>query len=280
MINDAVKWNVGITKLGGFMQFRRPPFEEDAVAELNGIITLLEEASEEDLSHFKIPPDKLKPRVISAQRISYSGRPGRVQYADKKYCEEDYFRSQLASLAGYVKLIRGHKTMDRANPYDALPDYQLEEMMINRKLKPKRVIDGRGEQWVWDRAHAIAELMKSDNPTAPPSVSNVFNINDSNFIHSSPGASITQTLASKNEELQKLLAELKQFSAATGLPPESRSQINVDIGTIELHLNSSRPNPSIIRASLDSARAIAENTAGTVLGAGVIVAIKHYLGIP
>jgi hypothetical protein len=122
--------------------------------------------------------------------------------------------------------------------------------------------------------------LKDDRAETATSISNVYNINDSNFIHSSPGASITEKIAAKNEELHELLTELRQFSAASDLSPEHRSQMNVDIGTIELHLNSSRPNPSVIKASLESVRAIAENAAGTVLGAGVIIAIKHYLGIP
>jgi hypothetical protein len=279
MIKDTTKWNVGISKLAAIMQYRRPPFEEDIVGELHEIITLLEEASGADLSHFRIPPDKMKPRVISAQRISYSGRPGRVQHAEKKHCDDGYFRSQLASLASYVATIRGAKTVNKANPYESLPDYQLEEMMINRKLKPKRIIDAGGEKWVWDRAHAIAELLKSDDPPAPTSISNTFNIRDSNVVHSSPGAAISQTMGVKGVELQKIIADLKEMAASPGMSAQERGQMNADIGTIELQTNSPQPNASIIKTCLESALAILEHAAGHVLGEGVIIGIKMYLGI-
>jgi hypothetical protein len=280
MIKDTTKWNIGITKLSGLMQYRRPPFEEDIVAELHEIITLLEEASGADLSHFRIPPDKMKPRVTSSRPISFSGHPGRVRYAAKKHCDDGYFRSQLSSLASYAPTLRGDKTMDKANPYESLPDYQLEEMMVNRKLKPKRIVDGSGERWVWDRTHAIAELLKSDNPPAPTSVSNVFHIRDSNVVHSSPGAAVSQNIGMKSVDLQKIIADLKQISGGQALSPEQQAQMNVNVGTIELQNNSPHPNASIIKTSLQSALAILEHAAGHVVGEGVIIGIKMYLGIP
>lgn len=49
------------------------------------------------------------------------------------------------------------------------------------------------------------------------------------------------------------------------------------IGTIELQLNSSKPNKSIIREALTSANTIAENAAGSLIASGVIAAINHVL---
>ena len=37
MIPDEKKWNLGITKLGGFMKHVQSPFDEDVVADLHGI---------------------------------------------------------------------------------------------------------------------------------------------------------------------------------------------------------------------------------------------------
>jgi hypothetical protein len=111
-------------------------------------------------------------------------------------------------------------------------------------------------------------------------VSNVFNIHDSNFIHSAPGASITQNSGLKGDELQQIVSDLRQLSASEALSPENRTQIRIDVGTIELQVNSSRPNHSIIRASLESVQSVLENAAGTVLGAGAVAAIKYYLKFP
>ena len=259
-------------------EFRRPPFEEDAVAELDGIITLLEEASGEDLSHFRIPAERMTRRVIGAQRGSYGGGPGRVDYADKKHCEDDYFRSQLSGLASYVTIIRGPKPVDKTNPYDSLSDDQLKEILTDRKLKPKRIIDERGEHYAFERAHAIATLLKGDNPPTPTSISNVFHIRDSNVVHSSPGSMITQSTGVKGEELQKIIADLKHISASQELSPENRAQMNVNIGTIELQISSPQPNKSIIKSSLESAVAILEHAVGIVIGESVLIGIKMHLG--
>lgn len=268
--------------LSGFMQYIREPFDEECVEQFHKIVTILEGASGEDFSHFRIPPDKLKPRIVSVQRASYSGHPGRVRYSDKKDCDAGYFRSQVDGLGKYLPSIRGGRPVNEANPYDSLTDYQLQEMLLNRNIKPKRVIaDGR-EQYVYDRVHAIGALLNHDRSEAPatPTHSTVINVHDSNFIHSSPGASITETVGSKIEELRKILIDLKNLSAAQELSPENRAQITIDIGTIELQINSSRPNPSVVRASLESAKAILEHAAGVVLGTGAIAAIRHYLKIP
>jgi len=95
-------------------------------------------------------------------------------------------------------------------------------------------VDSSGEHFVYDRAHAIAELLKSDRPEPLPTISNTYNIHDSNFINSSPGASITQNAELKSGELLALLAELKKLSGAAELSHESRAQMNADINTIEL----------------------------------------------
>jgi hypothetical protein len=281
MIEDEKKWNLGVAKLGAFMQTVRAPYDEDVVAHFHEIVMLLEQASVEDLSHFKIPAEKMKPRVISAQPMSYDGRPGHVRYADKKHCDSSYFLSQVHALANYIPSISGAgaKT-NKQNPYESLRDYQLQELLAQRHIAPKRVVDDRGERFVYDRAHAIAQLLKTDQPKGGPTVSNVFNIRDSNVIHSSPGASITQNSGFKGDEFGSLLAELKQISRSPQVSEENRGQMNVDIGTIELQVGSAHPNHPVVKASLESLKTILEHTAGVVVGESALLAIKHYLSIP
>lgn len=263
------------------MKYIRPPFEEDAVAQFHEIITILEEASGEDLSHFKIPPDQMKPRVVSAQRASYGGRPGTVRYADKKHCDAGYFRSQLEALGNYARLIRGGMPVkNETNPYESLTDDELKGLLLDRRIKPKRVIANGRDEYVYDRTYAIGVLLKHDRPenSAPPTT--VINVHGSQFIHGSPGASITGNVGIQPEDVRKILADLKTISSSGQLSEENREQINVDIGTVELQINSSRPNPSIIKASLESAKAILEHAGGIMLGTAAIAAIKHYLHIP
>src|SRR5207244_3757212 len=107
MVSDAKKWNLGISMLSSFMQYQRGPFDEEQVEQFHKIVTILEEASDEDLSHFKIAPDRLKPTIVSSQMANVSGRPGRVTYSDKKYCDAGYFRYQVNGHATYLPSIRG-----------------------------------------------------------------------------------------------------------------------------------------------------------------------------
>jgi hypothetical protein len=139
IIQDGKQWDLGVSKLTGFMKHVREPFDEGHVEQFHGIVTILEGASGEDLSHFKISYDKLQPRIVSAQiTTDFSSRPGRVIYSKKKYCDAGYFRSQIDGLASYLPSVRGASPVNETNPYDSLPDDQLQEMLINRSIKPKR----------------------------------------------------------------------------------------------------------------------------------------------
>lgn len=281
MIKDPTKWNLALARLSGFMQSVREPYDDEKVQQYQDILGLLEEASLADLSSFRVPPDKLKPRIIGARRASYSGQPGHIQYSAHKDCDPEFFRSQLFGLANYLPLIKGKPSAENANPYESLSDDKLTELLANRKLKPKRVVDENGEHYIFERADAIAKLIKDDiEPNAPTvsHISNTYNIRDSNIIQSSPGAAVTQTIGLKAEELLKIVAELKLFSAIEGIAPENRRQIKADAATMDAQIESGNPNPTIIRASLESAKSVVER-AGAVQGEGVLAAIRRYLGV-
>lgn len=276
-MDDSTKWNLGIAKLSGFVKHVRPPYREDDVADFHGIVTLLEEATGADLSHFKIPAGKLEQEVVGAQRGSYNGRPGRLLYGSKKTVDSGFFRAQLEGLASYLPTLEGAKRTARPNNrYESLTDNELKELLFDRSLKPNR----GAERGVFDRAHAIKELLKSDQPPqAQPSVSNVFNIHDSNFVQSSSGSTIAQTIGIRDHELGKIIAQLREFSATPDLSDEDRMQLGIDIGTMELQANSKQPNKGIIKASLASVKAILEHAAGDVVGIAIIAAIHRYTGV-
>jgi hypothetical protein len=241
-------WNLGISKLNAFMQHLPEPNQE-AVLQYHTIIDLLEEGSGEVFLSFRIPPDKLKPKVLSVRRGAYGGGPGHVNYSKEKYCESKYFSFQIHGLANYLstlKVSRDHQE----NPYD-------------------------------DRTHAIAELMKSDSPQAT-SVSNTFNfqgstIHGSNIVQGSPNATVSQQVGLGKEELRILLTDLKAFVAQHELSPDDRTKIEGDINTIDIQIAEPRPNHGIIKSSLESAKAVVEHTVGILAAEGIIQAIRHYL---
>lgn len=278
-MRDAKSWNLGISKLSAFMQHLPEPNQE-TVVQYHDIIDRLEGGSGEDFSPFRIPPDKLKPKVLSVTRGAYGGGPGHVNYSKEKYCDSKYFTSQVHGLANYLGTLNVHGDHGE-NQYEKLLDWQIRDLMVNRKIPPKRILTDRGEQWVYDRAYAIAELMKRDNPQVP-SVSNVFNfqgstIQSSNFVQGSPNATVDQQVGFGKEELQLLLAELKAFVALHDFSPDDRAQIEGDIGTIEMQVATPRPNRSIIKSSLESAKAVIEHAVGTLAAEGIVHAVQHYL---
>jgi len=117
MSKDIKQWNVGISKLSAFMQFRHPPYEEDAVAEFHEIITILEEGSGESLSQFRIRPEKLKPEVVGSRPGVYWGDDApQPIFSSNKRCDPGFFQSQEAGLASYVKILQASEPLNAEQP--------------------------------------------------------------------------------------------------------------------------------------------------------------------
>ena len=74
--------------------------EEKHVAEFHGIVDLFRDATNEDVSPFRIPDAELKPIPVSARRGTRRS-PGQVWYSDEKYCDRDLMLRKIATLRGY-----------------------------------------------------------------------------------------------------------------------------------------------------------------------------------
>lgn len=79
------------------------------------------------------------------------------------------------------------------------------------------------------------------------------------------------------EEFANIVDGLRKLLAEAKVDQTAQNELNINIGTIELQLNSSKPNKAIIREALTSAKAIAENAAGSLIASGVIAAINRLL---
>lgn len=280
-MSEKQQWKLAVSRFAGFASNLPMWVDEEHVAQYHSIIVDVEKASGEDLSHFKIPDKKLRPKVAQAQ-LGVGGHPGHVRYTDKKFCDTGYFRSQVEGLAHYLNSMRGdvsgHEVPTNEDTYRSLTDHQLEEIMLNRRIAPKKVVDQTGERYVYDREYVIAALLRDDRPKPgpTPTQSTVFNVYGSNVIHSSPGSSITQTQDFKGEEFKNLINQIKQVMLSEKLPEADRVQIKVDIGTVELQINSPKPNSSIIQSCMHSVRSILENAAGTLIASGIISGINRF----
>jgi hypothetical protein len=236
MIHDTKKWNKGLSLLAGLMQYPPASIDGDHVEQFHDIVKMLEEASDEDFSDFKIPAEKLAPHITSLRPGGYGGGRGSATYSKKRFCDTKYFFSRVNGLSNYIVSMHG-KSPAIATPKDKIPA-----------------------------------------PTGPTH-STVINMSmdRSNLNILSPGASITQTSDFKTDDFRKLIESVKEFSSTQVLSQESREQINIDIGTVEVQIGSSRPSPSIIKECLASMKNTLENAAGGVLASGILFQLQRYL---
>lgn len=249
--------------------------KEEFVNEYNNLVNSLAVTTRQNLGSFLINPNEVKPKIVSTRPRSYSGRDEReVVYSKDKYCDDDLFQRRLQSLSKYLET-QGISMSPDKTTYDMLSDGQLQEIMVNRRIKPKRVVTSRGEQWVFDHQHALSEILRQDSPSPVP-ISNTFNVHNSNFINQSSGASIVQHMDFKSTEFRNLVDGIRQLAQSGNLSQEARTQINIDIDTVEVQLKSPQPKEGVIHECMRSVRSILENAGGSLIASGVIAAIGRY----
>lgn len=100
---------------------------------------------------------------------------------------------------------------------------------------------------------------------------------NSAFVQGSPGASINQTFDIKSQEFTNFVTNLRELVAGANLSVAQRSEVDADFSTIDAQMKSPNPKPGIIRASLESVKAILENSAGSFIGAAAFNALLYYL---
>lgn len=149
--------------------------------------------------------------------------------------------------------------------------------MVQRGIKPPL---GKGDvpPKMPSRDYIIAALVRQDHPEAASAQNTTVYIFGSNVNYGSPGASITGNIgAFSKEEFANIVDGLRKLLAEAKVDQAAQNELNINIGTIELQLNSSKPNKSIICEALTSAKTIAENAAGSLIASGVIATINHLL---
>jgi hypothetical protein len=262
---NAQKWRIAMSRFNGY--YAHPPSwpKEKDVEDYHSHVAALEEASGEDLSLFRIPADRLERRVVGGRRAAYGGGPGSTIYAKDKSIDSDYFQAQLDGLKNYLLTIEHRPSSPN---YEDLNDYALHELMVNRRIKPPMIIEnGQPVYRIPSRDWIIAALRKDDNPPGPSHTTNTYNLHQSNLVQDSPGATATVnvTRGIAKEELRALMNSVTDALRTDRVEARTKEQISVVVDTINLNLNTSAPNPSIIGASLLSLKAMIEGAAGAVL---------------
>jgi hypothetical protein len=278
IVPDSQKLKIAIARFNGFCaNLPSWPKEED-VNDYHALVTALEEASGAELAAFKIPSDKLKPKLQSVRPGAYGGGRGSATYSREKYCDSSFFEGQIHALKHYLPNIE--PSGSPRTKYDHLHDWQLQELMMERGIKPPRTMETGATIYKQpDRHWIIAALLRQDNQaTLKPSHATTFNVYDSNFNYQSPGANITSNArAFSMEEFANVILGLRELLKDPSVDADAKNEISINIGTIELQLNSAQPNASILRESLKSVKAILENAAGSVIATALSPTVQHIL---
>jgi hypothetical protein len=95
------KWSLAWSELDSLRKNLPQSIMEKHVAEFHRILSLLHEATGEEISAFRIPDEEVKPVITSARRTSYTGRPGGRTYSDEKYCDRDLMMRKIDATYGY-----------------------------------------------------------------------------------------------------------------------------------------------------------------------------------
>ena len=125
-------------------------------------------------------------------------------------------------------------------------------------------------------------LDNPDRPTQhflPFNIINVNQMTNSNIQQASPEATQVVTFdESKYEELKEVILSLKESIDQLGLEPQQKSELQVDIQTIEVQISSPKPKATIITESIGSIKRILEGVAGSALASGLLHEIAPLFG--
>jgi hypothetical protein len=103
-MDDAQKKSIAWARFLALQHHMPTSWNEGAVHEYHEIVAGLEEAwPGHDLSAFRIPDDRLKQRVIQAQRMSRRGVPGVRVMSNERYCDEQYMHRQIEGISLYFQ---------------------------------------------------------------------------------------------------------------------------------------------------------------------------------
>jgi hypothetical protein len=108
-MTDDQKWSLAWSKLAPLKNDPPLNFEESHIREYHAILDLLHEASREDVSHFRIPPEQMQPKLLSFS-FGTRRRPGfRRTDPSKLVCDRNYMIRQMESLHQYFSSLRAQE---------------------------------------------------------------------------------------------------------------------------------------------------------------------------
>lgn len=102
-------------------------------------------------------------------------------------------------------------------------------------------------------------------------------MNNSAFVHESPGASVKLHIDVKSDDFRNFIANLREATASANLQATDADQIDADLNTVEAQIVAPRPNTTVVHSCLMSVKAILEGTTGSLLASGIIAGIQDVI---
>ena len=157
-------------------------------------------------------------------------------------------------------------------------------IIIEQYLSKEKLINHVTECGTWNMEIGISHggvrtveeaLNKPDRPTQySPAIINITSIGamtDSQLQIDSPGATQVATFNENGyEELMEVIQSLKESIDQLGIDPQQKSELQVDIQTIEAQMLSPKPKAAIITEYLGSIKRILEGVTGSALASGLL----------
>ena len=100
---DQNPCNLALAQLRTFLENVPTYIRDETVRRYHEILSELEAASGESLRQFRIPDDKVAPRIAAVQRRGATLTSGVLVPTKDKYCDADYFKSQVEGLCRHLK---------------------------------------------------------------------------------------------------------------------------------------------------------------------------------
>jgi hypothetical protein len=107
-IYNQTKLNIAVTRFAGFVSHLPLSPNEDDIFEYHEIIALFGEACGQDLSQFRIAPDRVKPEEDTTRMASFGAR-WQTRRRKKNSVEFAYFRGQVRGLINCLMTVLGSR---------------------------------------------------------------------------------------------------------------------------------------------------------------------------
>lgn len=279
-MRDDRKFRIASTRLAALRGNIPKEIPENLVTEYHALLDELQDASEEDLSAFRIAPAELKQKSFIVPMFVTGGPPPTPILSDERICDSNLFARQVNALGHYLTAIqqspRTPTQPESPTDYWSMSTSELEDLAHKYQIGGYgySVHGGVDRQTIIDALLKRDRAIRADTP-APRQTINVGKMEHSVIqqgTHSST-ATATHTIADQ----KALLAKLRDAVPQLGLNAEDEEELKTDVSTLELQLSSKNPKPSVVRECWISVRGILEKAAGSLLAAGILHEISRFL---